>query len=92
MRSAPITTSSPRAHSSATSHPQAQYAVRGELVIRAMSHAEALRRGEPRPFEKLTVRGGARGGFAAMAGWTLRSPHDVLNAAPSLPPPPSFAT
>lgn len=31
----------------------AQYAVRGELVIRAQGHAEALARGEPRPFKKL---------------------------------------
>ncbi len=34
----------------------AQYAVRGEIVTRAMAHAEALRRGESRPFKKLTVR------------------------------------
>lgn len=35
---------------------QAQYAVRGELVIRALAHAEALKRGEKRPYTKLTVR------------------------------------
>jgi hypothetical protein len=33
--------------------PQAQYAVRGEVVLRAMSHAKALARGESRPFSKL---------------------------------------
>lgn len=32
---------------------QAQYAVRGEVVIRAMAHASALRHGEKRPFKDL---------------------------------------
>ena len=32
---------------------QAQYAVRGELVLRAREHQRALRRGEERPFKKL---------------------------------------
>ena len=31
----------------------AQYAVRGELVLKALGHAEALARGEPRPFKQL---------------------------------------
>lgn len=33
---------------------KAQYAVRGELVLRAMAHADALKRGEKRPFKQLT--------------------------------------
>lgn len=32
---------------------QAQYAVRGELVIRALAHQQAIKRGESRPFDKL---------------------------------------
>ena len=32
---------------------QAQYAVRGELVLRALAHAAALEKGEARPFKQL---------------------------------------